>query len=267
MRVVHLKKLTTKVLAFTLLLLPSTFISAADSEELTKFLGAFQPQDKQAISNIIDQYRNAKLIETPKDESRQSFGKIDSPMSMLEWIDIQCPHCKNLNSAVHELQQMTPPGSWRVEARHFPLDNECNPHIPQARKPGVSCLAAKVLICLHDKPNMATIRNELFNQQRFLTKDIIWNTATSNKEELESLKTCVESEATKAKLSADIELAEAHGITGTPMVVVNGRKAAAVPPIIYALVLAEGNANAEPFKALPAPQEMKAQPGHEGHDH
>ena len=149
----------------------------------------------------------------------------------------------------------------------FPLDDDCNPYGPRSRKPGVSCLAAKVLICLADKPNIKEIRNELFAQQRFLTKDIIWNTAAENGDALKELKACVDSEKTKAILKEDIELAEAHKIRGTPLVVINGRKASAVPPIIYALILAEGNVNAEPFTKLPPPQEIKQQPGHEGHNH
>lgn len=251
--------------AITIFLLSIPFSHGADNEELAKFLDAFQPQDRQAISNLIDQYRASDFIDTKRSEERQTFGSMDAPMSLLEWIDIQCPHCKNLNGALEQLQTMAPPNAWRVESRHFPLDNECNPHGPQSRKPGVSCLAAKVLICLTDKSNYHLVRNALFNQQRFLTKDIIWNTAANNGDELKELKTCVNSEKTAKTLKEDIDLAQAHGIRGTPLVVINGREAPAVPPIIYSLILAEGDANAEPFKALPPPQEMKD--GHEGHNH
>ena len=240
---------------------------AADNEELTKFINAYKPEDQQAISNIIDLYRHAPLVEAAVSTKRQSFGTAEAPMSLLEWIDIQCPHCKNLNHALEQLQDVAPGSTWRIESRHFPLDNECNPYGPHSRKPGVSCLAAKVLICLADKPNLKDVRNELFAQQRFLSKEIIWNTAAEDADTLKSLKACVDSEATQATLKEDIELAEAHKISGTPLVVVNGRKAAAAPPIIYALILAAGNPDAEAFKKLPPPQEMKDQPGHEGHDH
>lgn len=251
-------------LLFTFAAAPSF---AADEQELTKFLAAYSPEDQQAISNLLDEYRKTGVINEPIDAKRQLFGNDSAPTSVLEWIDIQCPHCKNLNSALEELKQMTPPNSWRVELRHYPLDNECNPAIPSSRKPGVSCLAAKVMICLSGKPNAQEVRNQLFDQQRILTKEMIWNTAASNADELNGLKSCVDSPATAATLKADIDLAEKHQISGTPLVVINGKQAPSAPPIIYALILADGNPDAKPFQSLPAPKPMPKEEGHEGHNH
>ncbi len=244
---------------------PQAFADA--DEELSKFIAGYSTQNQQAISNLLNDYKKADFIANDISIARQSFGSADAPVSLLEWIDIQCPHCKNLNAALNELQQLAPGSSWRIESRHYPLDAECNPQIPRSKKPGVSCLAAKALICLADSPKLHDIRLELFNQQRFLSKEIIWDTVAQNDDELRSLKACVNSEKTAATLRADIELAEKHKITGTPLVVINGRKAPSIPPFIYTLILAKGNPDAEPFKALPPPAPMKKHSTHDGHDH
>jgi len=252
-----------------LIVIPASQALAAASDELSKFIAAYQPQDQQAISNLLNEYTKSELIDSKVSVSRQTFGSENAPLSLVEWIDIQCPHCKNLNTALNELQQMTPAESWRIESRHYPLDSECNPQIPKSRNPGVSCLAAKALICLSDNPKLHDIRLELFNQQRFLSKDIIWATIAESDKERSALETCVNSAETAAVLKADIELAEKHKITGTPLVVINGRKSPAIPPIIYALILAEGDLSAEPFKALPPPKaiEKPAHNANDGHDH
>ncbi|TPW11339.1 MAG: vitamin k epoxide reductase family/thioredoxin domain-containing protein, partial [Halothiobacillaceae bacterium] len=202
------------------------------------------------------EYRQAKLVTPAVDESRLTLGKSSAPVHLIDWIDIQCPHCKHFIEAMDGILQSIPPDQLSIESRHYPLDAECNPAMPPERRTGVSCLAAKALICLSDKPNFDAQRHELFKQQKFLTKELIWSTLTSDAKTRESLQTCIDAPETQAKLTADLKLADAHGIEGTPLVVINGRKTSAAPPIVYALILAQGDANAAEFATLPPPQKI-----------
>jgi serine/threonine-protein kinase len=59
-------------------------------------------------------------------------------------------------------------------------------------------------------------------------------------------------ESTAARLRDDIAWAEALGIRGTPLVLVNGRPAPAWPPLLTALALARGDARHPAFAALRA---------------
>jgi len=218
------------------------------------------------MSNFIDEYSKAKLIDEPASPERIIFGSEKNPVQLVEWIDIQCPHCKNLSFALEELREVTPPNSWAIESRHYPLDIECNPSAFPSKKPGVSCLAAKILICLSGEPTFDDVKLELFRQQSFLSIAGIWNTVTTDAEERKKVETCINSPKTAETLKADIDYAEAHNISGTPLVVINGRKASAIPPVIYALILAKGDSNAADFSVLPTAKEIKHDEQHD-HDH
>ena len=54
------------------------------------------------------------------------------------------------------------------------------------------------------------------------------------------------------KLKSDIELAARYQIDGTPLVLVNGRKATSFPPFLYAMVLTGGRTDHPAFATLPA---------------
>ena len=67
------------------------------------------------------------------------------------------------------------------------------------------------------------------------------------------LEACIASADTKAKLQADIELAVRYQLDGTPLVLLNGRRAVAFPPFLYAMVLTNGSADDPAFSSLPPP--------------
>ncbi len=260
--------LFASLVSLSLILSPvlATDDTTKTQSELTTFLSKFAPEDQQAMSNLIDEHRKAKLIDQPAAPERITFGSEKMPVQLVEWIDIQCPHCKNLSFALEELREVTPPNSWAIESRHFPLDKECNPHAFPSKKPGVSCLAAKILICLSDQPTLDDVKLELLRQQSFLSIEGIWNTVTTDADERKTIETCVNSPETAKQLKEDIDYAETHNIRGTPLVVINGRKASSLPPVIYALILAKGDSNAPAFAALPAPKKIKHNHENE-HDH
>jgi serine/threonine-protein kinase len=80
----------------------------------------------------------------------------------------------------------------------------------------------------------------------------------------EELSACVESPETDAKLQDDVAWATEHGIEGTPMVLLDGRPAAPFGPLLFALILTQGDATHPIFASLP---EGVLRDPHEGHDH
>jgi protein-disulfide isomerase len=77
------------------------------------------------------------------------------------------------------------------------------------------------------------------------------------------LEACISSAETEKKLAEDIAFARQHDLHGTPLVVINGREAQAIPSFLYALIMADGNPDAAAFKVLPAPAQQALQ----AHDH
>ena len=231
---------------------------------LEQFIEA-QPQEvTQTISNFLAEYRSAKHIAHSPDSSRLAFGNDKSPVKIVEWLEISCPHCAQLSQQLASIKNSTEPDSWSLETRYYPLDSECNPNITRSRNNGVSCLAAKSLICLsEDKEKAHSILATLFANQKTLSTDIIRDIIRDHEVDMIELATCIESEATAKALATDIAMAQDHGISGTPLVVMNGRSLTAMPHLIYSLILSGGNDAAPEFAALPAAKEIS----HEGHDH
>lgn len=220
---------------------------------LVEFLNSLPAGVQQATSDSLDIYRKSKPAVIPADAKRTSFGPLSAPVHLIEWTDIRCPHCQHLEAALEEIRGATPPGTWSEEARHFPLDSECNPSI-QRSSGGISCLGAKVQICLRGTPEFSRVRSTLFKEQASLTLSRIWTIATSDDSaRRKTLEGCVNSSATASVLKEDIELAEKYQIEGTPLVVINGRKATAVPAFIFGLIMAEGKDTDPGFLVLPAP--------------
>ncbi len=240
--------------------------NTAHTAELAEFLGKLPPQLLQSMSNSLAEYKAAPEIKKAPAPERMAFGQKDSPVHIVKWLDILCPHCKHMDETLHSILQDTPDNSWSLEIRNYPLDGECNPNTNFSAKDGVRCLAAKVMICQKDPSELERIRYELFQQQKFLTTDRIWLSVASNEAQKKELEVCINSAKTAATLKEDIDLAKQHNITGTPLLVFNNKKMENFPPLIYALILAEGDVNNPAFLALP-PAIAKKHGDHEGHNH
>lgn len=226
----------------------------ANTDPLVEFLKSLPPPVQQGMSDSLFLYRSARPIAKATDSKRLIFGTADAPTRIVEWTDIRCPHCKHLEEALTEIRRETPPGSWSEEARHFPLDSECNPYIQRPSDgSGVSCLAAKVQICLTGSPEIGRVRAAMFKEQRMLTRDRIWKIAAPTPAQRKKLETCVKSPQTAAILKEDLDYAAQHKLEGTPLVVINNRKAVSAPTMIYTMIMMGGRDDAPGFKVLPPP--------------
>lgn len=225
---------------------------AVAATPLEEFLNSLPVGLQQATSDTLAIYRKSPVIENALDPRRITFGAAAAPVHVVEWTDIRCPHCKNLETGLTQIQKITAAGSWSHESRHYPLDNQCNSNVSRTGD-GTSCLAAKLQICLLGSPDFARVRSTMFERQAELTQEIIWDIASKDAERRKTLESCVNSPATAAALKEDIDYAEQHKIQGTPLVVINGRKASAQPTAILSLIMTKGRDNDPAFLVLPAP--------------
>lgn len=222
--------------------------------DLVEFLRQVPDDEKQQLANLIGIYRAQPKPEgelpPPREGSVQ--GSKDAPVKLVEWVDIRCPHCRALNEGLHELMRAAPPGSFSIEARAFPLAQECNPNVPRPDPTGVNCTAAKALICLEGTKDFWTIRDALFSAQQELTSvDKVLDIATSTGTNRAELKRCIDSPETKQKLDDDVKYAMRYDPHGTPIVTVNGKEAVPVIPLLFALVMTEGDPSSPAFNVLP----------------
>ncbi|CAM3783503.1 thioredoxin domain-containing protein [Corallococcus sp. ZKHCc1 1396] len=235
---------------------------------LEAYLASLPQEQKQSLSNALAVYR-AGTPQPAAYPARHIYGPEDAPVKVVEWTDSKCPHCKTLVEELAYIKRASPEGKLSVEARHFPLDGACNPAIPRRGPdaPSVRCEAAKAQVCLEGAKDFWKLRERLFAAQAFLSTDKVMEIATSGSVARPQLEACMSDPRTLGKLRQDVEYAMKFDIRGTPLVLLNGRMVPPSAPLIYSLVLANGDANAAPFITLPPPRAPSAQSGHEGHAH
>lgn len=232
---------------------------------LSDFLIQLPRQVQQGVADSLEEYR----LSAPKPRGafapRKVLGGANAPVQIIEWSDIRCSHCKAFSEALHSIDQSSPDDAFSIELRQFPLDYGCNPLVNKEMvdSTGVRCAAAQALICIEDTAGFRDAQEKLFAQQHALTFQMVMGFATAAGKSLPDLVNCMKSPATAKKLKEDIDFAMMHGLSGTPLVVINGRQAPSYEPFVYALVLAAGDERAQGWSVLP-----KGQPGsHAGHDH
>jgi hypothetical protein len=223
-------------------------VERSDATPLEKLISRLSPAFRQVLSNELAEYEESDRV--PPHPARDLIGSSTAPVRITSFSDIRCSHCADLHRTMNLLREKLPPGSFSIELRQFPLDGSCNPAIESSGRDGVSCLAARALICV-DGGSMA-YADALFDNQHQLTTERIYDLAAPFMSR-ERLASCVGSPDTDAKLKDDIEWATQNEIVGTPLVLVNGRKATPSPHLLFALVLAGADPENPAFAVLPPP--------------
>ena len=221
---------------------------AARDQQIQDLVSSLSPELKQTMADSLGIYRREpERLPIP---ARALQGPADAPVLITEFTDVRCDHCADLHKTLGALRGSLPPGSFSVDPRQFPLDAECNPLMRGPARDPVRCLAARARICLEGHPQATDFDGSLFAEQESLTADRVFALAAPHLPRRD-LEACLASEATAAKLRADIDLASRYDPDGTPIVVVNGRRGTSFGPFLYALVLTRGSADHPAFASLP----------------
>jgi serine/threonine-protein kinase len=229
---------------------PAAGDPAAD-QRLREFVASLSPELKQVLSDSLHVYRTGASFPLPP--PRSLIGPQDAPVRITEFTDVLCTHCAALHETVKALRAHLPAGSFSVEPRHYPLDGACNPMV-QRRADPVRCVAAQAVVCAENEgaEKAYEVSGALFESQNGLAPERALEIA-SRFVPRAALDACMQSPLTQARLREDIELAARYRPDGTPLVLINGRRAVSVPPFLYAIVLARGRADHPAFASLPAP--------------
>ena len=250
-----LMSLAAVALAALLLLYPGlktrwrgTAAGLEANDDVSQFVASLTPPLRQTLADSLHQYRQG--IAVPSGPPRTLIGSASAPLRITDFTDIRCGHCAELHETLAALEREAPAGSFSVEPRQFPLDAECNPYVRRGQDP-VRCLAARARICVEGRPGATAYAGRLFGKQETLSTADVYALAEAVMPRRE-LEACVARAETSQKLQSDIELAARYQIDGTPLVLVNGRKATSFPPFLYAMVLTGGRTDHPAFASLPA---------------
>jgi serine/threonine-protein kinase len=227
----------------------------AQADDLEKALGRYleglPATEQQAVSDSVALYRRSPARSVDQFGVRNLRGTANAPVKFVEFTDIGCTHCAHLVEVMKQIEQVVPAGKFSIEARNFPLDGACNPAIATTHPQSLSCLGAKVQICLEGAADFWQVREKLFAEQTSLTKDRILEIASQGLTSRAALEKCLASPETEAKLKEDIAYAMKFEPRGTPIVVINGKEGTAVPSFLFVMAMSNANPNSPAFSKLP----------------
>lgn len=141
-----------------------------------------------------------------------AIGSADSPVTILDFSDYECPYCKSLEGKLRALAAQQP-GVIKVVRYEFPLVR-VHPNAYEA------ALAGK---CAAKQGVVGAFQKEVYQQSAelgvFDWRDLA---ATIKIPDLDAFTSCVARKALAGEVNADLALGQRLGFTSTPMLVING---------------------------------------------
>lgn len=137
----------------------------------------------------------------------------DSPaVTVVEWADFQCPHCAMITPMLRELVEKRS-DSVRLVFKHYPLSGHPNAH-----------KAARAAVAAQAQGKFWEMEKALFEgQSAGLEEPQITKIARELGLDMKRFEADCKSEKTADLVAADRKQADKLGLSGTPMIYVNGR--------------------------------------------
>ena len=173
-------------------------------------------------------FLRGELFETTKDpfaenrakltpEGSPSKGPADATVTIYEFSDFQCPHCRALHELLKQVEAENP--KIRVVFKNFPL---VQIH-PWAETAAIGAHCAYI-----QKPDAFwTVHDLIFDNQDVISAENVWDKlvafAAQANLDAASFKTCLASPDAKQAVAADHQLGDSLNVTSTPTLYINGR--------------------------------------------
>jgi protein-disulfide isomerase len=151
-------------------------------------------------------------------------GPAKAPVMIVEFSDMQCPHCKQVAPTVEQLLTQEPNA-------HFVFQNFPLPNHNWAEK------AADYVDCVGRASNGAVWKfiAKTFEQQESITEanadEKLKAIATESGANADQIAACAAKPDTKARIQASLALGKSVGVTGTPAIFINGRMLSGGVPV------------------------------------
>jgi protein-disulfide isomerase len=153
-----------------------------------------------------------------------SKGPADSKITMVEFSDFECPHCRQLHEYLKTLEQKYPQA--RIVFKNYPIE---------AIHPW-AMTAAIAGHCAFETSSDAFWKMEsaIFDQQDLISAenayDKLTDAAVAAGLQRDAFRACLADPAAKEAVQADLALGQKLGVNSTPTVFINGREAVGGDP-------------------------------------
>ena len=217
-----------------------TVSSISNAEPMTKAQGDALLKELREIKQLLarpqQQMPAAPMAQArPESLSVKSggtyvLGKIDAPLTMVEFTDYECPFCKRFYDTTFQAlkKNYIETGKLKFISRNMPL-----PMHPHALK------AAQAAMCAGEQGKYWEMKDSLFKNQNRLEVDALTAYASALMLNADTFKTCLSDEARQKLITDEASYINSLGISGTPAFVlgrsvgdsVEGRKIVGAQPL------------------------------------
>jgi protein-disulfide isomerase len=195
-------------IVLALLLIVLSPFAMAEYVNSTLQLAGFDPNkdvppgqaDPRKVQLVV--LNSDNLLHTPK--SPES-GNPDGKVTLIEFFDYQCTHCIATNPTVVAVMKVNK--DLRVIYKEFPLNS------------GVSTFAAKAALAANMQEKYFVFHDALMRAGGGLTEEKVLSIAKESGLDLTKLKVDMESKDVAEALKANYKLAQALGVSGTPVLI------------------------------------------------
>jgi protein-disulfide isomerase len=187
------------------------------AERLTFFV---TPDNQYAISGNMVPFGDNPFAKARAELERGAHGPSKGPatasVTLVEFSDLQCPHCKEAQPTLEKLLAQEP--NVRFISENFPLPSH-----------NWAFKAASFADCLGRENNTAywKFADSVYDQQQNITEsnaeEKLTGLATAAGVNGKATAACAAEPATKQRVEQSIALGKEVGVTGTPTLYINGR--------------------------------------------
>jgi len=141
-----------------------------------------------------------------------SFGPENSPVTLVEFSDFQCPYCSRAANMVTKLKEKYG-DRVRFVFRQFPLSFHQNAH-----------LASQASLAAHAQGKFWQYHDKLFADQAKLERPALEASAKEVGLDMAAFKKALDDKTYAAAVDADLKLGEQVSVDGTPTLFLNGKR-------------------------------------------
>lgn len=193
-----------------LTLLVIAFIVAAQESAKNK-----RSQRNQSANEKLDDNKLLQRYETLIYNSMSpSFGPRNARVSVVEFLDFQCPYCQASHEGLMRLMKKYQSSSVRFEFRQFPLTAIHEYALP----------AAHAALCAHEQNKYLAMQDIFFTRQEQINQESFSRWAAELGLNLAQYNACVADKKYTSLIKKDLSDAQSLGIQGTPTWFINGER-------------------------------------------
>ncbi|MEW6716951.1 MAG: thioredoxin domain-containing protein [Chloroflexota bacterium] len=145
-------------------------------------------------------------------EGDPTLGPEDAPITLIEYIDYECPYCRKWYYEVFPRLQAEYPNQIRFVSKDFPLTNIHS----NAQK------ASEAALCADDQDAYWDYREKLYGMEYGLSEEAYTQYASDLGLNMTAFEECMSSQKYKEAVEADLNYAIQLGVRSTPTFFLNG---------------------------------------------